>query len=165
MSSSQPSVSGLNPFSRTLRVSKVERVGDNELQAWAKNESCQSDPLHRVDSLILGRENADVSWESSRLVKPPSKPTFAILSVLSFSVRPMNWWSCETSKVTWWKRIISNMSSRGASTRDMKSSKYSLTPWKMKSVRAGRTACVSGCGCWLALSGRCRGDRNLSANV
>jgi hypothetical protein len=48
------------------------------------------------------------------------------------------------SNTGWWKNVISKSSSRGASIRAARTSKYSLTPVNFNFVRAGRIKRVRG---------------------
>src|SRR6266566_530312 len=140
--------------SRMYRRSTLEMKasGKDELYTCARDDSCQSNWLQRIlNTIPLGIHRDEIS--TKRLVKRMRASTGGWM----FGVRATNWASCGVSNMSRWKNVICKLSSRGASIRATRSSKYSLTPLNQKKVRAGKGERVCGCG---RRTGRDRGDLN-----
>ena len=135
--------------------------GKDELQTCARDESCQSDCLHDVPKWSLPSNVC-----GSVIQTPESeKTTRASSCALNFGARPMNWVTWGVLNISWWKRVISKQSSRGASIRARRSSRYSPTPLNSNSVRTGRRLRACRRGFRLSWSGRHRGDSNLTRRL
>ena len=95
-----------------------------------------------MDALAVVVETDNTS-KRIEVIQPPLGYIFALLQVLSLGTRLMNCAS-RVSNIGGCENLITKLSSRGDSIRSTKSSKYSLTPLNVKSVREGRRVRVGG---------------------
>src|SRR6266849_3208417 len=120
------------------------------------DEGWGSDPSHEIPTQrFLWSSEAHRSWTSAL----KSKFTLALIGSLNLGVRLMNWTRCGVSKFIGGMKVMDKSSSRGASIRATRTSKYSLAPLNSMLARLGRIERVIG-GRRFSLSGRDREDRN-----
>src|SRR6267154_6179911 len=100
--------------------------GKDEVQTCSAAESCHPDTLHRMRS--LSAPWSDVCDGNLTIVASRLNAIQPFSGALSVGVRLMSWKSCGVLNMISLKKVISKLSSSGASIRAKISSKYSLGP-------------------------------------